>query len=146
MSSEDPPLLHQLFEAQAERTPDDVAVICGDVELTYRELNRQANRLAHHLQELGVGPEVLVALCMQRTVYAVVGVLAVLKAGGAYIPLDPSHPPERLSVLHHLVEVLLIAGVGEVAAHRLQSTCIQLRGLSVLATCGGSIPPTFSLP
>ncbi|HEX2187603.1 MAG TPA: amino acid adenylation domain-containing protein, partial [Longimicrobiaceae bacterium] len=88
--------VHELFEAQVERTPEAVAVVCGEASLTYRELNARANRLAHHLGGLGVGPESRVAVCVERSVELLVGLLAVLKAGGAYVPLDPSYPGERL--------------------------------------------------
>ncbi|HEU0301079.1 MAG TPA: amino acid adenylation domain-containing protein, partial [Longimicrobium sp.] len=88
--------LHELFEAQVERTPDAVAVVCEDEELTYRELNRRANRLAHFLVGRGVGPDVRVGLCVERSLELMVGLLGVLKAGGAYVPLDPDHPEDRL--------------------------------------------------
>lgn len=88
--------VHQLFEAQVEQTPDAVAVVFEDQQLTYRELNAKANQLAHHLQKLGVKPEVLVGLCVERSLEMVVGVLGILKAGGAYVPLDPGYPQERL--------------------------------------------------
>ncbi|WP_164003095.1 condensation domain-containing protein, partial [Pyxidicoccus caerfyrddinensis] len=88
--------IHELFEAQAERTPDAVAVVFEDQRLTYRELDQRANQLGHHLRSLGVGPEVLVGLCVERSLELVVGLLGILKAGGAYLPLDPSYPEERL--------------------------------------------------
>jgi amino acid adenylation domain-containing protein len=88
--------IHALFEAQAERTPDAVAVSGEDGRLTYRELNERANRLAHHLLRLGVRPESRVAVCVARGTGMVVAILAVLKAGGAYVPLDPAYPAERL--------------------------------------------------
>jgi amino acid adenylation domain-containing protein len=91
--------LHQLFEAQVVRTPDAVAVIFEDEQLTYRELNGKANQLAHHLQQHGVGPEVLVGLCVERSLDMLVGLLGILKAGGAYVPLDPTFPPERLAFM-----------------------------------------------
>src|SRR5687767_8153710 len=91
--------IHHLFEEQAERSPDTIAVVCGDEQLTYRELNQRANQLAHHLQTLGVGPEVLVGLCVERSLEMVVGLLGILKAGGAYLPLDPHYPPERLALM-----------------------------------------------
>ena len=91
--------IHELFEDQVERTPDDVAVQLGETELTYRELNARANRLARHLQKLGVGPEVLVGVCLERSTEMMVGLLAVLKAGGAYVPLDPSYPKQRLAFI-----------------------------------------------
>ncbi|MEQ8997813.1 MAG: amino acid adenylation domain-containing protein [Coleofasciculus sp. B1-GNL1-01] len=87
--------IHQLFEKQVERTPDAVAVVFEEQQLTYRELNVRANQLAHHLQKLGVKPEVLVGICVERSLEMVVGLLGILKAGGAYLPVDPAYPQER---------------------------------------------------
>ena len=91
--------LHEVFEAQALRTPDRLAVSCRGVELSYRELDARANQLAHALRQLGVGPDVLVGLCLERSVEMVVGLLGILKAGGAYVPLDPAYPPDRLAFM-----------------------------------------------
>ena len=91
--------VQELFEAQVERTPDATAVVFEDEQLTYRELNRRSNQLAHHLQGLGVGPEVLVGICVERSLEMVVGILGILKAGGAYVPLDPTYPKERLAFM-----------------------------------------------
>ncbi|MDX9669520.1 MULTISPECIES: non-ribosomal peptide synthase/polyketide synthase [unclassified Pseudomonas] len=91
--------LHGLFEAQVRRRPDAVAVQTGERSLSYRELNERANRLAHHLRELGVQPDVRVAICVERGLDLVVGLLGILKAGGAYVPLDPSYPAERLAYM-----------------------------------------------
>ena len=91
--------VHQLFEAQVERSPDAIAVVFGDEQLTYRELNSRANQLAHYLQKQGVGPETLVGICMERSLEMVVGLLGILKAGGAYVPLDPTYPQERLGFM-----------------------------------------------
>ena len=94
--------IHQLFEAQVERTPDAIALIDPKTEqapLTYQALNAQANRLARHLQSLGVGPDVLVGLCVERAIEMVVGLLGILKAGGAYVPLDPAYPKARLTAM-----------------------------------------------
>jgi surfactin family lipopeptide synthetase C len=99
VSASDEACLHELFEAQVARTPDAVAFIHGDTRLTYRELNLRANLLAHHLMSLGVGPEVLVGVCLERSLELVASLLAILKAGGAYVPLDPSYPQERLSFM-----------------------------------------------
>src|SRR5262249_50446073 len=88
--------VHGLFEAQARRTPSATALECGAESLTYADLDGRANQLAGHLRTLGVGPEVLVACCLDRTPDLVVGLLAILKAGGAYLPLDPTHPRARL--------------------------------------------------
>ena len=91
--------IHQMVETQASRSPEAVAVVCGTQHLTYRELNRRANQLAHHLQKLGVGPETLVGICMTRSLDMVVALLGILKAGGAYVPLDPAYPSERLAFM-----------------------------------------------
>ncbi len=91
--------IHELFEAQVERTPDALAVVFEDRSLTYAELNRRANQLAHHLRNMGIGPEVIAGLCVERSLEMVVGLLGVLKAGGAFLPLDPDYPPERLAFM-----------------------------------------------
>jgi amino acid adenylation domain-containing protein len=91
--------LHQLFEAQVERTPDAVAVSSEGKDLTYRALNQRANQLAHYLQKLGVGPEVLVGVFMERSLEMVISLYGILKAGGAYVPLDPEYPPERVAFM-----------------------------------------------
>ncbi len=91
--------LHQLFEAQVERTPNNIAVVCEGECLTYAQLNERANKLAHHLRRLGVGPDVLVGLCMERSLNLVVAILGILKAGGAYLPLDLAYPKERLAFM-----------------------------------------------
>ncbi len=91
--------IHQLFEEQVERTPDTVAVIFEEQELTYNELNCRANQLAHYLQSLGVKPDELVGICVERSLEMIVGLLGILKAGGAYVPLDPDYPLERISLM-----------------------------------------------
>ena len=89
-------LVHELFEEQAWRTPDRVAVVFEQQQLTFRELNEQANRVAQHLAGLGVGPDQRVGLCVERSPGMVIGLLGILKAGGAYVPLDPNYPHDRL--------------------------------------------------
>ncbi|HEY0514723.1 MAG TPA: condensation domain-containing protein, partial [Thermoanaerobaculia bacterium] len=91
--------VHRLFEQRAERAPEAVAVVAGDRRLTYAELNRAANRLAHHLRDLGVGPETVAGIAVERSPEMVISLLAVLKTGGAYVPLDPTYPVERLSYI-----------------------------------------------
>jgi amino acid adenylation domain-containing protein len=91
--------VHQLFEQQVALTPDAIALIFENQQLTYSQLNARANQLAHHLLDLGVGPDVIVAVCLERSVELIVALLAILKAGGAYLPLDPTWPQERRTLL-----------------------------------------------
>ena len=104
----------ELFAAQAARTPDAVALVCGEQSLSYRELDARANQLAHHLRALGVGPETMVALCVERSSEMVVGLLGILKAGGAYLPLDPDYP-DRAPRLH--AGGCRRAGAGDASRH-----------------------------
>jgi amino acid adenylation domain-containing protein/non-ribosomal peptide synthase protein (TIGR01720 family) len=115
--------IHQLFAEQVERTPDAVAVVFENQHLTYRELNTHANQLAHYLQRLGVGPEVLVGICVERSPLMLIGILAILKAGGAYVPLDPDYPQQRLAFILEnsqtpllLSQQNLVAQLGDYAA------------------------------
>ncbi|MDI1475045.1 non-ribosomal peptide synthetase [Polyangium sp. y55x31] len=95
--------IHQLFEEQCRRCPENVALVFEDgqiqTRLTYHELNTQANRLAHHLRSIGIGPEIVVGLCLPRSANMVIGMLGILKAGGAYLPLDPAYPSARLDLM-----------------------------------------------
>ncbi|MGH7930633.1 MAG: condensation domain-containing protein, partial [Candidatus Binatia bacterium] len=91
--------LHQLFEANEKKSPDAVALIFTEAQVTYSELNRRANQLAQRLRSLGVGPEARVGICVERSVEMVVAILGALKAGGAYVPLDPTYPRERLAFM-----------------------------------------------
>jgi amino acid adenylation domain-containing protein/non-ribosomal peptide synthase protein (TIGR01720 family) len=100
--------IHQLFEAQVERTQETIAVLFEDQQLTYQELNQKANQLAYHLQTLGVKPEVLVGICVERSIEMVIGLLGILKAGGAYVPLEPSYPQKRLAFMLEDSQLLLL--------------------------------------
>lgn len=91
--------IHKLFERQVAQTPDAIAVILDEAQLTYEELNRRANKLAHYLRTFGVGPETLVGVCMERSLDMIIGILGILKAGGAYLPLDLAYPKDRLSYM-----------------------------------------------
>ncbi len=116
--------IHELFEAQVERTPDAVAVVYREQQLTYRELHEKANQTAHYVRKVGVQPEVLVGVCLERSLEMVIGILGVLKAGGAYLPLDPAYPQERLGFMLSdsqapvvLTQQSLLAHLPETPAH-----------------------------
>lgn len=121
--------IHQLFEAQVKRTPEAIAVVFEDQKLTYRELNHQANQLAHYLRALDVGPEVRVGVCMERSLEMVIGLCAVLKAGGAYVPLDPTYPQERLAYMLKDAQVPVLLTQGRLAKtlprHGAQVICLD---------------------
>ncbi|MDZ8065210.1 MAG: amino acid adenylation domain-containing protein [Nostoc sp. DedQUE08] len=121
--------IHQLFEEQVERTPNAVAVIFDNQQLTYQQLNCRANQLAHYLQSLGVTADTLVGICVERSLEMVVGLLGILKAGGAYVPLDPDYPQERLSFMLEdaQVKVLLTQQqvVEKLPQHQAQVVCLD---------------------
>lgn len=127
--------IQQLFERQVERSPDAVAVVFEDQQLTYEQLNRYANQLAHHLVHLGVGTGTLVGLCVERSLEMVVGLLAILKAGGAYVPLDPAYPKDRLAYIlgDTQVKVLLVQ-------EHLQKTLSEYAGQSLYLALNGKWP------
>jgi amino acid adenylation domain-containing protein len=104
----DQPCLQQLFEAQVERAPDSLAVVYAEQSLTYAALNARANQLAHSLQKRGVGPQTRVGLCVDRSLDMIVGMLGILKAGAAYVPLDPAYPRERLAFMLADVQASLL--------------------------------------
>ncbi len=122
--------IHEIFEQQVEKSPDAVAVVCGNDVLTYRELNERANQVAHGLIERGVGPDVLVGICVERSLEMLVAIVGILKAGGAYLPLDPDTPAARLQYMVDDAEVDLVltqaklAGTVPVASEK----CLVLDG------------------
>ena len=121
--------IHQLFEEQAAKTPDAIAVVFGEEQLTYQELNNRANQLAHYLQKLGVRPEVLVGICVERSLEMVVGLLGILKAGGAYVPIDPAYPQERIAYMleDSIASVLLTQErlVQDLPEHQAEVICLD---------------------
>ncbi|MCW2917369.1 MAG: hypothetical protein JWN52_5437, partial [Actinomycetia bacterium] len=120
--------LPALFDEQVARTPSAIALSDGPNDLTYAQLNTEANRLAHHLRQLGVGPEVRVALCLERSVDLVAAILAVFKAGGAYVPIDMTLPAERLAFMLSDADVSVVVGT-EASLNRLPSTAAWLVSL-----------------
>nr|CAC01604.1 peptide synthetase [Anabaena sp. 90] len=141
--------IHQLFEEQCLRTPDAVAVVFENQQLTYHELNCRANQLAHYLQSLGVGADVLVGLCVERSLEMIVGLLAILKAGGAYVPLDPDYPQERLNLILEdaQVSVLLIQQhlVEKLQQHQAHIVCLDSDGEKI-AQNSNSNPLNIATP
>jgi amino acid adenylation domain-containing protein/non-ribosomal peptide synthase protein (TIGR01720 family) len=138
--------VHHLFEAQVERSPDAIALVFEAERLTYRELNRRANQLAHHLRSLDVGPDVLVGLCLHRSIEMVVGALAVLKAGGAYVPLDPSYPADRLAFMIEDARVPVLLSQASLL-DKLPAGSAHVVGLDTLAPSlaaqpEGNLPPS----
>ena len=123
--------VHQLFEEQAERSPDSIAVIFEDKTFTYGELNARANKVARNLQKMGVGRETLVGVCMERSVDMLVGMLGILKSGGAYVPLDPSYPKARLSFM------LRDCGIQILLAHEQTAGMIWETGTKVILLDNG---------
>lgn len=119
--------VHQLFEAQVARTPEAVALVSQGEVFSYARLNQRANQLAHRLRFLGVGPEVLVGLCLPRTADLLIALLAVLKAAGAYVPLDPTHPTEQLAfILKDTQAAVLITQQGQIVGeHHAHVLCLD---------------------
>jgi amino acid adenylation domain-containing protein len=128
--------VHRLIEAQVAQRPDAIALIFGDIELSYAELNRRSNQLAHRLIAQGVAPEVKVGIALERSIEMVVALLAVLKAGGAYVPLDPDYPQDRLAYMVEdsgITHLLTQAAVQERIPHPAQVLVLDRLDLSALA-------------
>jgi len=139
--------LHELFDAQVEQTPDTVAVVFEGQRLTYQELNRRANQLAHHLRRLGVGPDVLVGICVERSLEMVVGLLGILKAGGAFLPLDPTYPIDRLEYMladSNARLLLAHAATSRVAESLAGQRLHQLQAIVSLDAASGTCDPSSS--
>ncbi len=141
--------IHQLFEAQVERTPDAIALVFGDRQLTYRELNCRANQLAHTLRKSGVGPEVPVGVCLERSLEVVISLLGVLKAGGVYLPLDPAYPKQRIGFMLEdskapvlVTQNGLIQGLPE---HRARVICLD-SDVEAITGQSGENPTSASQP
>jgi amino acid adenylation domain-containing protein/thioester reductase-like protein len=141
--------IHQLFEEQVERTPDSIAVVFENQQLTYRELNARANKIAHHLQNLGVQPEVLVGICLERSLEIVIGLLGILKAGGAYLPLDPAMPTERLALMLQDAQVSVLVTtqdlVNKFSDEARQIVCLNTNGDTIPQESDQNLPAKASL-
>jgi len=139
----EPRTLHELFAEQVRRTPEATALVCRGVQLTYRELNEQSNRLAHYLRGRGLTAESLVAVCLERSAQMVVGLLAILKAGGAYVPLDPQYPQERLDfMLADSGAALMLTHGSKRFGARVEAIPLDDPGLfDMLQSCPPDAPP-----
>lgn len=135
--------IHQMFESQVERTPNAVAAVFNHQALTYRELNDKANQVAHYLQQLGVQPNMLVGIWMGRSLEMLIGLLGILKAGAAYVPLDPMYPAERIAFIVEDAQVhfLLTKGQSETTFKSRTLHLVDLeRDWAVIATCATENP------
>ncbi len=141
--------IHHLFEVQAERTPEATALLSPDGPMTYRDLNRRANQVAHYLRGLGAGPETLVALCMEQSREMVIGLLGILKAGCAYLPLDPAYPKDRLAFMLDDAQASLVLTEQRLAArlpaHSARTICLDSDGEAISrhsdASCASRVQP-----
>ncbi|CAG0932178.1 hypothetical protein RHDC3_02100, partial [Rhodocyclaceae bacterium] len=140
--------IHELFEAQARRTPDAIAVVADEGQLSYADLDARANRLAQHLRALGVAPDVRVAVCIERSLDLVIALLAILKAGGAYVPLDPDYPLDRLAGMCEdcapaavLTHTAVSAELRAALAHSLHAG-VPVIDLQADAHCWAGLPDT----
>ena len=143
--------VHDLVQLQASATPDSVALVSGNHHVTYREVNARANQLAHRLRSLGIGPDVPVGLCMERSVELPIAALGILKAGGAYVPLDPSYPSRRLSMLLEdsgIPVVVTQPGVaGKLPAGKWETVVLDRDGLDIgLGFDSSAIPVANTKP
>jgi amino acid adenylation domain-containing protein/non-ribosomal peptide synthase protein (TIGR01720 family) len=121
--------VHQLIELQVQTTPDAIAIVFEQQQLTYQELNQRSNQIAHYLQKLGVKPDVLVGICVERSLEMVVGLLGIIKAGGAYVPLDPDYPTQRLAFMLEDAQVPILLTqqslISYLPKHHAQVICLD---------------------
>ncbi len=134
---------HQLFEAQVEKTPDAVAVVFENLQLTYQELNTRANQLAHYLQGLGVGTGVIVGICVERSLEMLIGLLGILKAGATYLPLDPAYPQERRAFILTDAQVSILLTqqhlVADLPAQETQILCLDKEWVKISQHCQNNL-------
>jgi amino acid adenylation domain-containing protein len=139
--------LHELFEKHVSATPSQIAVICGEESISYRELNRRANQLAYHLRSLGVTPGVLVGICLERSIELIVSMVAIIKLGGVYVPLDPAYPKERLALMLTDTQLSIVLTQSELLVQLpiLQVTTICLSRDQELISSAPDVNPSITV-
>jgi amino acid adenylation domain-containing protein len=141
--------IHELFEQRVLETPDALAVICGSRQLTYLELNQKANQLANYLRKLGVGPDALVGICLHRSLQMIVGIRGTLKAGAAYVPLDPAYPQQRLASMVEDVDLRVLLTSHDLLAilpeTKVPRVCLDSDWAQISAENTGNLPPVASV-
>jgi amino acid adenylation domain-containing protein len=141
--------MHELFEQRVSETPGAIAVVCGLQQLTYLELNQKANQLANYLRRLGAGPDGLVGLCMYRSLEMIIGILGTLKAGAAYVPLDPAYPQKRLASMLEEVDLHVLLTTRDMRAvlpeNKIRQVCLDGDWPQIAGENGDNLPATASV-
>jgi amino acid adenylation domain-containing protein len=141
--------MHELFEQRVAETPGAIAVVCGPRQLTYEELNRKANQLANYLRKLGAGPDVLVGICLHRSLEMIIAILGTLKAGAAYVPLDPAYPQKRLAAMVEDVDLRVLLTSQEMLAvlpeNKAKRVCLDSDWGQMAGESGDNLPLAASV-
>ncbi len=141
--------MHELFEQRVLETPGAIAVVCGSRQLTYQELNCKANQLANYLRRLGAGPDILVGICMYRSLEMIIGILGTLKAGAAYVPLDPAYPQKRLASMMEDVDLRVLLTTHDMHAilpeNKVRQVCLDSEWPRIAGESGDNPPATASV-
>lgn len=141
--------MHELFEQRASETPDAIALVCGSGQLTYHELNSKANQLANHLRKLGAGPDSLVGISMYRSLEMIIGILGTLKAGAAYVPLDPAYPQKRLASMVEDVDLRVLLTTQDLLtvlpANAIKKICLDADWPQIAGESGDNLPAMASV-
>jgi amino acid adenylation domain-containing protein len=141
--------MHELFEQRVSETPNAIAVVCGSQQLTYHEVNRKANQLANYLRKLGAGPDSLIGVCMYRSLEMIIGILGTLKAGAAYVPLDPAYPQKRLASMMEDVDLRVLLTTHDMLAvlpeNKVRKVCLDSDWSQIAGESGDNLPAVASV-
>jgi amino acid adenylation domain-containing protein len=141
--------MHELFEQRVSETPNAIAVVCGSQQLTYHEVNRKANQLANYLRKLGAGPDSLIGVCMYRSLEMIIGILGTLKAGAAYVPLDPAYPQKRLASMMEDVDLRVLLTTHDMLAvlpeNKVRNVCLDSDWSQIAGENGDNLPAVASV-